>query len=149
VIEPRPLQPPPSAHLVENADAVVAALGGFDLRGAELREARLALAPGDVPTLELDLHLRAGDTAADGDTGEHALRYRVTLRCTDIADLGLADFEHRNVVESYAFVPLGAEVSDGREVRVSVIGVMGCDLELRCASVAVVDVVPAPRRRAV
>ena len=44
---------------------------------------------------------------------------------------------------------LGAEVSDGREVRVSVIGVMGCDLELRCASVAVVDVVPAPRRRAV
>jgi hypothetical protein len=147
VIEPLPS--PPSVHLVENADAVVAAVGRFDLRGAELRAARLGLAPGDVPTLELELRLRdgaAGDAAADGDTGEHALGYRVTLRCTDIADLGLADFEHRNVVESYAFVPLGAEVSDGREVRVSVIGVMGCDLELRCASVAVVDVAPASRR---
>ena len=133
--------PLPSAHLVENADAVVAALGEFDLHDGELRAVRLLLAPGDVPVLEADFHLRArgGD---DDDPGEHAEEYRVTLRCTDIADLGLADFDHTNVVGSYAFEPLGADAPDGREVRVSVIGVLGCDLELRCASVAVVGVVP-------
>src|SRR3712207_6698908 len=91
---PAPPSPaPPSAALVRNADALIDLFGRFDLRDAELREVRVTLAPGNVPTLEVELVL-AGLLAADGAPADRGADYQVTLRCIDVADLSLADFEH-------------------------------------------------------
>ena len=121
--------PLPSVALVRRADAVIDALGQFNLHDAELRAVRVTLAPGNVPTLEADFYLDA---------------HRITLRCTDVADLALADFEHQNVVTGYAFEPTTPDDPDGRHVHVTLTGAPGCDLDLRCAAVEVVAVVPVP-----
>ena len=135
--------PLPSIALVRRADAVIDALGQFNLYDAELRAVRVTLAPGNVPTLEVDLYLPSAGASDDGAralAGEH----RVTLRCTDVADLSLADFEHRNVVTGYAFERAESEDDDRRAVHVTLTGSPGCDLDLRCAAVEVVAVEPAP-----
>ena len=139
--------PPPSIALVRRADAVIDLFGRFDLTDAELRAVRVTLAPGNVPTLEADLYL-AGLLAVDGAPANRSAEYRVTLRCTDVADLSLADFEHENVVTGWTFEPAPQaaqdEVADGRTVHVSLTGAPGCDLDLRCAAVEVVSVEAAP-----
>ena len=118
--------------------------GRFDLRDAELREVRVTLAPGNVPTLEAELYL-AGLLAADGAPADRGAEYRVTLRCTDVADLSLADFEHENVVSGWAFEPLALDdEADGRMVHVTLSGAPGCDLDLRCAAVEVAGVSAVP-----
>ena len=136
--------PPPSAALVRHADAVIDLFGRFDLHDAELRAVRVTLAPGNVPTLEADLYL-SGLLAVSGAPANRAVEYRVTLRCTDVADLSLADFEHENVVTGWAFEPAAVDdATDGRTVHVSLSGAPGCDLDLRCATVEVVGVVAVP-----
>jgi hypothetical protein len=82
--------------------------------------------------------------ALDGGRADGAAAYRVTLRCTDVADLALADFEHQNVVTGYAFEPATPDDPDGRHVHMSLTGAPGCDLDLRCAAVEVVAVEPVP-----
>ncbi len=129
-----PPAPLPSLALVRHADAVVDRLGRFDLTDAELRAVRVTLARGNVPTLEADLHLGGGQD----------VEYCVTLRCTDVADLSLADFEHRNVITGWAVEPAGQVDADGRNVRVTLTGAPGCDLDLRCAGIEVVSVKPVP-----
>ena len=143
------MQPAPSPStaptLVRHADAVIDHFGRFDLHEAELRAVRVTLGPGNVPTLEADLYL-AGLLAADGAPADRGALYRVTLRCTDVADLSLADFEHENVVTGWSFEPAEQEdAADERTVHVTLTGAPGCDLDLRCATVEVasVDAVPA------
>jgi hypothetical protein len=126
---------------VRPADVGVDLFGRFDLLEAELRAVRVTLAPGNVPTLEAELHL-SGALAADGAPADRDGEYRVTLRCTDVADLSLADFEYRNVVTGWAVEPADQEDADGRNVHVSLTGAPGCDLDLRCAAVDVVAVEP-------
>ena len=140
-MQPAPAPAPsPSAALVRHADAVIDLFGRFDLHDAELRAVRVTLAPGNVPTLEADLYL-SGLLAVDGAPANRGAEYRVTLRCSDVADLSLADFEHENVVTGWAFEPAALDAAaDGRTVRVTLAGAPGCDLDLRCASVEVVGV---------
>jgi hypothetical protein len=138
----------PPVALVRRADAVIDLFGRFDLLDAELRAVRVTLAPGNVPTLEADLRL-AGGRAADGAPADRAAEYCVTLRCTDVADLSLADFEYRNVVTGWAVEPAEQDGADGRNVRVTLTGAPGCDLDLRCALVEVVRVAPVPEDEAI
>lgn len=140
---PSPSAPLPPVALVRHADAVVDLFGRFDLHDAELRAVRVALAPGNVPTLEADLYL-PGELAAEGAPADRGAEYRVTLRCTDVAALSLADFEYRNVVTGWAVEPAEAADPDGRNVHVTLTGAPGCDLDLRCAAVDVVAVEPVP-----
>lgn len=124
--------PLPAFDAVENSEAVVSIFGHFNLYDAELRAVRL-MRVASVPCLEADFVLQ-----------NRGAEHGVTLRCIDIAGLGLADFDHQNIVGEYAFEVI-ADVPDGRSVRVAITGSAGCDIELRCRSVAVVAVefVPA------
>lgn len=138
-----PSAPLPSLPLVRHAEAVVDLFGRFDLVDAELRAVRVTLAPGNVPTLEADLHL-SGALAADGAAADRDAEYCVTLRCVDVADLSLADFEYRNLVTAWAVEPAEPADPDGRDVRVALTGGPGCDLDLRCAAVDVASVSRVP-----
>ena len=129
--------PLPEYGLVESSDAVVSIFGQFNLQNAELRAVRLTLTAG-VPSLEADFYL-PGEFATRVDAAQRPAEYGITLRCTDIAGLGLADFDQQNVVGNYAFEAID-DAPDGRSVRFSVTGSPGCDIELRCRSVAVVAV---------
>ena len=131
----------PSTEVVENARAVVSVFGQFNLYDAELRAVRLTLDPGGEPALEAEFFL-PGELAAGVAAPTRAAEYGITLRCTDIAGLGLADFDHQNVVGEYAFEAV-AGAPEGRGVRVSITGAAGCDIEVHCRSVAVVAVTPA------
>ena len=133
---------------MRHAEAVVDLFGRFDLLDAELRAVRVTLAPGNVPTLEVDLHL-SGALAADGAAADRDAEYCVTLRCVDVADLSLADFEYRNVVTGWAVEPTEHADADGRNVRVALTGGPGCDLDLRCAAVDVASVSPVPGDEAI
>jgi hypothetical protein len=138
---PAPLS---SLALVRHTDAVVDLFGRFDLCDAELRAVRVGLAPGNVPTLEAELHL-SGALAVAGAPADPEAEYRVILRCIDVAELSLADFEHQNVVTAWAVTPAAPHDPDGRNVHLSLTGGPGCDLDLRCAAIDVVavDRVPA------
>ena len=129
--------PLPAFDSVLNSEAVVAIFGQFNLYDAELRAVRLMAVEG-APCLEADFYLR-GELAVRVDVGQRAAEYCITLRCSDIAGLGLADFDDQNIVGEYAFEAV-ADVPDGRIVRVAITGSPGCDIELRCRSVAVVAV---------
>ena len=139
------LPPLPSTQLVENTEAVLAVFEEMNLFDAELRAVHLATSPGGVPTLELELYLPAEyATRATAAAAE----YRITLRCTDISDLVLADFAGQNVVGDYAFDAAETEAA-GRAVRVYIGGTVGCDLDLLCRSVSVVSVSPVLHQDAV
>jgi hypothetical protein len=129
--------PLPAFDAVLNSEAVVTIFGQFNLYNGELRAIRLMLAEG-MPCLEADFYV-PGEFAVRIAAGQRAPEYGITLRCTDIAGLGLADFDHQNIVGEYAFEVV-ADAPDGRGVRVAVTGSPGCDIELRCRSVAVVGV---------
>lgn len=129
----------PSIALVAHADTLIALFGQFNLYDAELRGIRLAVGHGGVPTLEADFII-PGELALPTGRADRARDYRVTLRCTDVVDLALADFADQNVVVEYAFEPLGADAPDERAVHVSVTAAPGCDFDLRCRAVAVVAV---------
>lgn len=133
-IDPPPL---PEFSLVESSEAVVSIFGQFNLYDAELRAVRLSATAG-VPALEADFYL-LGEFAVRVDAAHRAAEYGITLRCTDIAGLGLADFDQQNVVGNYAFEAID-DAPDGRGVRFAVTGAAGCDIELRCRSIAVVAV---------
>jgi hypothetical protein len=120
--------------VVRDAARVVLLLGHFDLHEADVRAVRVSLADGNVPTLELDVDVPA---ASVRETDQ-----RVTLRCTDVSQLSLADFGGQNVVSAYRFAPDGVD-DEGRDVvRVTITCAPGCDLDLRCRDVAVVAVKP-------
>ena len=127
--------PSAPAALVRDAERVVALLGRFDLREAELCAVRLSLGRGNVPELELDLQIPGAAVPNGRD-------HRVTLRCTDVAQLSLADFGPANVVASYALAAGGVD-EDGRPmVHVALTCAPGCDVDFRCREVAVVRVAP-------
>lgn len=128
--------PVPAFDAVLNSEAVVTIFGQFNLYDSELRAIRLTLVDG-MPCLEADFYL-PGELAVRVEAVDRASAYCISLRCTDIAGLGLADFDEQNIVGEYAFETV-ADVSDGRGVRVAVTSA-GCDIELRCRSVAVVAV---------
>lgn len=129
--------PLPAFDVIANSESVVAIFGQFNLYDAELRAVRLTSAAG-VPCLEADLYL-PGELAARVEAGQRAAEYCITLRCSDIAGLGLADFDEQNVVGEYAFETM-PDVPDGRNLKVALTGSPGCDIELRCRSVAVISV---------
>ena len=134
--------PLPAFDAISNSEAVIAIFGQFNLYDADLRAIRLTSVAG-MPCLEADFYL-PGDAAVRVDASQRAAEYCITLRCNDIAGLGLADFDEQNLVGEYAFEPL-ADVPDGRNLKVAVTGSPGCDIELRCRSVAVVSVGFAPQ----
>ena len=131
----------PPAGLVQNAEAVRALFGQFNLYDAELCGVRLTVARGGLPVLEADLVI-PGALALPAGVADRARDYRVTLRCSDVVDVSLADFSDHNLVAEYAFEALGDETPDERRVRVAITGAPGCDIELRCLTVAVASVVP-------
>ncbi|AHG92374.1 hypothetical protein J421_4839 (plasmid) [Gemmatirosa kalamazoonensis] len=120
---------------VRDAALVVALMGRFDLREADLCAVRLSLGRGNVPELELDLQLPGAGTPNGRD-------HRVTLLCTDVSDLSLADFGSSNLVSSYALAADGVD-EDGRPmVHVALTCAPGCDVDFRCREVAVARVAP-------
>ena len=134
--------PLPTFDAIANSEAVIAIFGQFNLYEADLRAVRLAVA--GVPSLEADFYL-PGELAVRVDAGQRPAEYCITLRCSDIAGLGLADFDEQNIVGEYSFETMG-DVPDGRTLKVAFTGSPGCDIELRCRSVAIVSVgfVPPP-----
>ena len=129
--------PLPVYDAIANSEAVIAIFGQFNLYDAELRAVRLTSVAG-VPCLEADLYL-PGEAAVRVDASQRAAEYCITLRCSDIAGLGLADFDDQNVVGEYAFETM-PDVPDGRSLKVAFTGSPGCDIELRCRSVAIIGV---------
>ena len=129
--------PLPAFDMIANSEAVIAIFGQFNLYDAELRTVRLMSVAG-VPCLEADLYL-SGELAVRVDAAQRAAEYCITLRCSDIVGLGLADFDHQNIVGEYAFETMD-DVPDGRSLKVALTGSPGCDIELRCRSAAVVSV---------
>ena len=127
----------PAFDAIANSEAVIAIFGQFNLYDADLRAVRLTSVAG-VPCLETDFYL-PGEAAVRVDASQRAAEYCITLRCSDIAGLGLADFDEQNVVGEYAFEPL-ADMPDRRNLKVAITGSPGCDIELRCRSVAVISV---------
>jgi hypothetical protein len=128
---------------VQNASAVVAAFGQFNLYDADLRAVRLTLSDEGVPILETDLYL-PGEFALDGN-GVAETEYRITLRCAHVVGVMLADFGGQNVVADYAFEPLGAGAPDGALVRVWIHGMPGRDVDLRCRAVSAEVAGPSTR----
>ena len=131
----------PDASLVRGAERVVDLFGQFDLSEAELREVRLALGPGNMPELELELRL-AGGAALPSGTAAPGTDYRVVLRCTDVSQLSLADFGSENVVSEYSIAPDGEDEDGRRTVHVALTCAPGCDVDFRCHDVTVTDVAP-------
>lgn len=139
------LIPLPTTSPLRDAEPVIAAFGFLDLHDAELRAVRLALGPGDVSLVEFELRL-PGEYALPSGTADRGAEYRIIIRCTDVADLALADFEDHNVVAEWAIESVGAEPADGRGVHVTLTCAPGADVELRCRSAAVVEVAPIATR---
>ena len=128
-------------ELVKDASRVIDLFGQFDLRHAELRGVRLAVGPGNVPELEVDLLIPAGAALPSG-TATSGSDYRLTLRCADVSELSLADFGSENVVSDCAISDAGAD-EDGRPtVRVALTCAPGCDLDLRCREIVAAEVTP-------
>ena len=121
--------------LVRAAALVVALTGGFDLHEAELCAVRLSLGRGNVPELEIDLQLPGGGPPNGRD-------HRITLRCTDVSELSLADFGSSNVVASYALTADGVDEDGQPMVHVALTCAPGCDVDFRCRDVAVARVAP-------
>ena len=129
--------------VVANADAFVALFGHFDLHDAELRAVRAGIAPSGVAVLEMEL-LIPGELALPAAGADRTSEYRVTLRCTDVSDLTLADFLEQNVVAEYTFEPEHPAATDGRALHVAITCSPGCDLELRCRTIGVTSVDRVP-----
>ena len=129
--------PLPAFDAVLNSEAVVTIFGQFNLYDSEMRAIRLTLVEG-APCLEADFYL-PGEFAVRVEAAQRASEYCITLRCTDIAGIGLADFDQQNIVGEYAFETV-TDMPDGRNLKVAITGSAGCDMELRCRSVAVVAV---------
>jgi len=138
---PSPAKPslPAAESIVRGAERIVALFGRFDLHDADVRAMRLSLGEGNVPALEVDVDL-AGASAQPPGKAEAGSDYRVTLRCTDVSQLSLADFGGQNVVSSYTFAPDGVDAAGAEVVHVAITCAPGCDLDLRCTEVAVVAV---------
>jgi hypothetical protein len=128
---------------VVNAEAVVAIFGRFDLHDADLRAVRLTIGADGSPMLEAEF-VMPGEFALATGAADRGIDYRVTVRCTDVTDMALADFAEQNVVAEYAFEVTEADAGDTRTVRVVLTCSPGCDLELRCRSVAVTSVQAVP-----
>jgi len=131
--------PPAPLATVANAAAVVAVFGQFDLHDAELRAVHAGLARDGTAVLDVELAL-PGELALASGAADRGAEYRVTLRCSDVTDLTLADFLEQNVVAEYAFEMEHPAATDGRTVHVSITCSPGCDLELRCRTIAVTGV---------
>jgi hypothetical protein len=89
--------------------------------------------------LDLELWL-PGELALATGTANRGAEYRITHRCNDVSDLTLADFLVQNVVAEYTFETEHPAATDGRTVHVAITCSPGCDLELRCRSIAVTRV---------
>ena len=125
-----------SLDLVRNAEAAVGLFGQLDLIGAELCGARLSVARGNVPTMEIDFTV-AGASALPHAAADRTRDYCITLRCIDVTALSLADFDGENLVASYELVPNGVD-EDGRPaLRVAITCAPGCDLEFHCREIMV------------
>jgi hypothetical protein len=131
--------PPAPAAIVTNADAVVAIFGQFDLHDAELRSVHAGHAPNGTATLDAVFAV-PGELALATGSANRGAEYRVTLRCSDVSDLTLADFLEQNVVAEYAFETEDPAATDGRTVHVVITCSPGCDLELRCRTIAVTGI---------
>lgn len=130
-----------SLDLIRNAEAVVALFGHIELLGAELCGARLSVARGNVPVLDLDLTL-AGSSARPDAAADRTRDYCITLRCIDVTALSLADFDSANTIASYELVPHGVD-EDGRPThRVAITCAPGCDLEFHCREIMVTALSP-------
>lgn len=129
--------------VVANADAFVALFGHFDLHDAELRSVQATIAPAGVAMLDMQL-LIPGELAHATGRADRGVEYRLTLRCTDVSDLTLADFLDQNVVADFTFEPDDPAATDGRSIHVAITCSPGCDLELRCRTIAVVAVDAIP-----
>jgi hypothetical protein len=127
--------------VVKDIERVVSVFGQFDLHEAELCAVRLALGRGNVPMLELDLTLPGGAALPSG-SAVRGTDYRVTLRCTDVSELSLADFGSANVVSDYSIAPNGTDEDGRHTLRLALTCAPGCDLDFRCREVAVVEVTP-------
>lgn len=135
--------PPAPLAVVANADALVALFGQLDLHDAELRAVKAELAPAGTAMLDVEL-LIPGELALAHGTADRAAEYRVTLRCSDVTDLTLADFLEQNVVAGYTFEIDDPAATDGRTVHVAITCSPGCDLELRCRTIGVASVAKVP-----
>jgi hypothetical protein len=131
--------PPAPAATVTNAAAVIAVFGRFDLHDAELRAVQVGHAPNGTAMLDVELWL-PGELALASGTANRAAEYAIMLRCSDVTDLTLADFLEQNVVAEYTFETEEPAATDGRTVHVAITCSPGCDLELRCRTIAVTRV---------
>ncbi len=129
------LPPPPAFDLLDRADALLAVFGTVNLYDADVRGVRLTLeAP---PAIELDLHL-PGSWAAAVAEADRPEEYRVTLRCLDATAVHADDLHTQNVVGEYGF----EDDPDGNGRRFWIRGVVGCDIDVRCAHIEVAGVEP-------
>ena len=124
---------------VANTDAVVALFGQLDLHDADLRALRLTIGIDGVAMLEADFVL-PGEFALATGSADRGSDYRITLRCTDVVDVALADFADQNVVAEFVCDAAEGDTSDGRAARLAITCSPGCDIELRCRTIAIVAV---------
>jgi hypothetical protein len=130
------LPPPPEFALLGNAAAVLRVFETVNLYDADVRAVRVALAA--APSVEVDVHL-PGSWAVAVPEADRAAEYRVTVRCLDVTAVHVDDLSAENVVGEYGF----DEDPDGEGRRFWIRGVVGCDVDVRCAHIEVAAVEPA------
>jgi hypothetical protein len=132
---------------IENLDAFLAVVGQWNLYDMEIRELRFRAEPSTGAVLEADLCLH-GDNLRPRAVGAQAIEHEFVFRFSDVQDCNLTSFGPQNVVGEYEFAAVPSADTDQAGVRVSISGVIGGDLLLKCRTIAIVSVREVPVRGA-
>ena len=132
---------------IENLDAFLAVVGQWNLYDMEIRELRFHAETPTGAVLEADLCLH-GDNLRPRAADAPAIEHEFVFRFSGVQDCDVTSFGQQNVVGEYEFVGVPSADTGQASIRVSISGVVGCDLRLKCRTIAIVSVREVPVRGA-